>query len=124
MTYALSTHWNHFFRSRRQLGTDLDWGEQWTGVFTPILHAHHVQTVLDLGCGTGNDVLRLARRGLAVVGLDYSIEALSQAAAKATPHSCFVLADMAAGLPFPSACFDAIMSNVAMHMFMDICYEY
>jgi hypothetical protein len=56
MTYAPSTYWNHFFRSRRQAGADLDWGEQWTAVFGPILQAYRVQTVLDLGCGSGNDV--------------------------------------------------------------------
>jgi SAM-dependent methyltransferase len=119
MTYAPSTHWDHFFHSHRQLGTDLDWGEQWTGAFNPLLHAHHVQTLLDLGCGTGNDVRRLAQHGLVVVGLDYSQEALTQAAAKAAPHSCFVRADMAFSLPFPDVCFDAVMSNVAIHMFND-----
>jgi SAM-dependent methyltransferase len=119
MTYAPSTYWDHFFRSRHQAGTDLDWGEQWTAVFGPILQAHGVQRLLDLGCGSGNDVRRLADLGLAVVGLDYSRAALSHAAAIASPYTRFVLADMAAGLPFPSACFDAVMANVAIHMFGD-----
>ena len=119
MTYAPSTYWDHFFRSRRQAGTDLDWGDQWTAVFGPILHAYHVQTVLDLGCGSGNDVRHFAHLGLAVVGLDYSKEALTYAAAKPSPSAYFVLADMAAGLPFPAACFDAVMANVAIHMFSD-----
>lgn len=120
MTYAPSTYWDHFFRSRRQAEADLDWGEQWTAVFGPILQAYRAQTLLDLGCGSGNDVRRLAHLGLAVVGLDYSKEALSHAAATTSPYARFVLADMAAGLPFGAACFDAVMANVAIHMFNDV----
>jgi len=119
MTYAPSTYWYRLFRTHRQFGTDLDWGEQWTGAFVPILEEYHVRTILDLGCGTGNDVLRLAQRGFAVVGLDYSRAALMQASRKAAPYAAFVLADMAASLPFRDACFDAVMSNVAIHMFND-----
>ena len=108
-----------FFRSRHQAGADLDWGEQWTAVFGPILHAYRVRTLLDLGCGSGNDVRRFAHLGLTVVGLDYFKAALTYAAAKPSPSARFVLADIAAGLPFPAACFDAVMANVSIHMFSD-----
>jgi len=64
-------------------------------------------------------VLRLAQRGFAVVGLDYSWTALAQASMKTAPPAAFVLADMAASLPFRHASFDAVMSNVAVHMFSD-----
>ena len=119
MQYASSTHWDQVFRTYRHLGEDLDWGEQWTGAFAPILHAHHVQNLLDLGCGTGNDVLRLTQHGYTVVGLDHSREALHQAATKAASRAAFLVADMAAPLPLADACFDAVMSNVAMHFFDD-----
>ncbi len=42
-----------------------------------------VHTVLDLGCGTGNHALRMARRGYAVTGIDLSAEMLRRAHAKA-----------------------------------------
>jgi SAM-dependent methyltransferase len=119
MTYARSTYWDHFFHRRRQAGTDLDWGDQWTAVFGPILQAYRVQTLLDLGCGSGNDVRRLAQLGFAVVGLDYAKAALNYAATKAGPSARFVCADMAAGLPFRAACLDAVMANVSIHMFSD-----
>ena len=106
-------------RTFRQHGEDLDWGEQWTGAFAPILHTHHVQHLLDLGCGTGNDVLRLTQHGYTVVGLDHSREAIQQAATKAASRAAFLVADMAAPLPLADACFDAVMSNVAMHFFDD-----
>jgi len=41
-----------------------------------------VQSVLDLGCGTGNHAIPLARRGYEVVGLDYSASMLAQARRK------------------------------------------
>jgi len=41
-----------------------------------------VRSVIDLGCGTGNHALRLARRGYNVTGLDISAEMLRKAYAK------------------------------------------
>ena len=120
MQYAPATHWDQVFRTRRHLGDDLDWGDQWTGAFAPILHTSQVHTILDLGCGTGNDVMRLAQHGYTVVGLDYSREALHHAATKAASRAALLVADMAAPLPFAEACFDAVMSNVALHMFDDV----
>lgn len=117
--YAPSTHWDQVFQKLRQAGTDLDWQEQWVAAFAPILETCQVQLLLDLGCGTGNDVARLARNGYPVIGLDYSREAIRQAATKAVGGTAFVVADMATLLPFADAAFDAIMSNVAMHMFDD-----
>lgn len=42
-----------------------------------------VQSVLDLGCGTGNHLLPLARRGYSVAGVDVSRDMLANAQAKA-----------------------------------------
>ena len=42
-----------------------------------------VQTILDLGCGTGSHALLLARRGYQVTGVDRSQEMLAQARQKA-----------------------------------------
>jgi SAM-dependent methyltransferase len=43
-----------------------------------------IRTVLDLGCGTGNHALPLARRGFSVTGVDRSPGMLEQAAKKAS----------------------------------------
>ena len=80
-----------------------------------------MQHLLDLGCGTGNDVLRLTQHGYTVVGLDHSREAVQHATTKAASRAAFLVADMAAPLPLADACFDAVMSNVAMHSFDDAC---
>jgi SAM-dependent methyltransferase len=119
MSYAPADHWNQYHYKNHQEGQDLDWGDQWTGPFIEVLSRANVSTVLDLGCGTGNDVLRLARAGFHVTGFDYSKEAVWQAQRKAGSSAAFIVADMARPLPFPDEFFDAVMPNVAAHMFSD-----
>jgi SAM-dependent methyltransferase len=57
-----------------------------------------VRSVLDLGCGTGNHAIPLARRGYRVVGVDRSAGMLERARHKATEkignESEFVLGDL------------------------------
>jgi len=117
MRYTSAAHWNRVFRNLQRAGTDLDWGDQWTEAFAPVFHAHQVRRLLDLGCGTGNDTLRLVREGFTAIGLDFSREAIQQATTKADTLATFLVADMAASFPFRNGSFDAVMSNVALHMF-------
>ena len=120
MSYAPSAYWDEVFQRLHQTGSDLDWRQHWTGAFVETLHSHAVKNVLDLGCGTGNDVMRLAQAGFQVTGLDFSIEALQQASRKVPAPGRFVLADIAQPLPFAPSSFEAVMSNVAIHMFSDV----
>lgn len=78
-----------------------------------------MRTILELGCGTGNDAARLAGEGYAVTAVDLSGEAISQAQAKFGSVASFLVADITQRLPFPDGGFDAVMSSVAMHMFPD-----
>ena len=72
-----------------------------------------------MGCGSGNDAGRLAREGFGVTALDFSTEAIEQARGKYGASVHFMVADMGLRLPFVDAAFDAVMSNVALHMFDD-----
>jgi SAM-dependent methyltransferase len=119
VTYAGADFWDQFFRQRRELGNDLDWGGLWTEPFLLPLQEAGVRTVLELGCGTGNDAARLAGEGYSVTAIDLSGEAIGQARARFGSMARFMVADIAQPLPFPSGDFDAVMSNVAMHMFPD-----
>jgi SAM-dependent methyltransferase len=83
-----------------------------------VLRAAGARRVVDLGCGSGNDVVRLRAQGFVVVGLDFSGEAVTQATAK-VGRNVFVVADVARPLPFATSSLDAVMSNVALHMFSD-----
>jgi SAM-dependent methyltransferase len=119
VTYAGAEFWDRFFRQRRESGHDLDWGGLWTGPFLVPLREAGVRTILELGCGTGNDAARLAGEGYSVTAVDLSGEAIKQARARFGSMVRFAVADIAQRLPFTDGGFDAVMSNVALHMFPD-----
>ena len=119
MRYADAGHWDDYFRRLRDAGDDLDWGRRWLDPFLPPLRALEGRTVLELGCGSGNDAARLAHEGFTVTALDFSAVAIAQASAKCNSSVNLLVADMAEPLPFSNESFDAVMSNVALHMFDD-----
>jgi SAM-dependent methyltransferase len=119
MAHADAEFWDQFFCQRRESGEDLDWGGVWTGPFLAPLRQAGVRTILELGCGTGNDAARLAAEGYSVTAIDVSSEAIGQAQAKYGSLARFLVADITQQLAFPDGSFDAVMSNVAMHMFPD-----
>jgi SAM-dependent methyltransferase len=119
MAYAGAEFWDGFFRQRRESGDDLDWEGLWTAPFLAPLREAQVGSILELGCGTGNDAARLADEGYSVSAIDVSGEAIGQAQARFGEMVNFMVADMTQRLPFPDGAFDAVMSNVAMHMFPD-----
>lgn len=113
MPYADSTVWDRRFEREG----DLDWGGLWTDSFIALLRQSGCERVLDLGCGTGSDVTRLAAAGFRLSGLDFSGKAIAWARSKAIPGAEFTEADMAEALPYSDDHFDAVFSNVALHMF-------
>jgi SAM-dependent methyltransferase len=119
VAYAGAEFWDQFFRQRRESGDDLDWAGLWTRPFLAPLREAGVRTVLELGCGTGNDAARLAGEGYSVTGVDVSGEAIGRAQARFGSMARFLTADVTLRLPFPDGSFDAVMSNVALHMFPD-----
>ena len=119
MASAGALFWDQYFRGLREAGDDLDWEGRWTEPFLAPLREAGTRTILELGCGTGNDAARLAREGYAVTAIDLSAEAIERAQATFGARASFLVADMAAPLPFRDSSFDAVMSNVALHMFPD-----
>jgi SAM-dependent methyltransferase len=119
VTYSGAEFWDQFFRQRLESGDDLDWGGLWTGPFLAPLREAGVRTILELGCGTGSDAARLAGEGYSVTAIDLSGEAIGQATARFGSMARFMVADMTQQLTFADGGFDAVMSNVAMHMFPD-----
>lgn len=78
---------------------------------------HAGDRVLDLGCGTGEDVLWLARRGIRALGIDASPRMIGLARAKAAQAALplgaeptFEVADVATG-HLPDGPFDLALAN-------------
>ena len=76
------------FAERAAAGLDVHGEAHFVAALTPT-------SVLDAGCGTGRVAIELARRGIAVVGIDRDPEMLARARAKA-PDLDWRLADLAA----------------------------
>ncbi|MDF5730791.1 MAG: class I SAM-dependent methyltransferase [Rhizonema sp. PD38] len=80
-----------------------------------------VGIIHNLTFSTDADCRHALPEGL-VTGMDFSNEAVRLGRLKAQKLGLdvqFVVADMAKHLPFNCAAFDAVMSNVALHMFSD-----
>ena len=78
-------------------------------------------TVLDVGCGTGENALYLAERGFAATGIDGAPTAIEKARAKAKRRALevrFELAD-ALDLSVPAGQFDTVIDSGLFHVFSD-----
>jgi SAM-dependent methyltransferase len=121
MKHASSGYWDEYFAGRKRAGTDLDWGGRWTEPFLPWPRSAHAEKVLELGCGTGNDAMRLAALGFEVTATDFSPEAIATASARFADRGiAFEIVDVTERLPFTDGQFDAVMANVSLHMFSDV----
>jgi SAM-dependent methyltransferase len=76
---------------------------------------------LDVGCGTGENALFLAQRGLEVLGVDASVRAIEKARAKAEQRAVrirFLVAD-ALDLAALGESFDTVIDSGLLHSFSD-----
>jgi 2-polyprenyl-3-methyl-5-hydroxy-6-metoxy-1,4-benzoquinol methylase len=83
--------------------------------------AYRGQTLLDVGCGLGNDLSRFARGGAVVTGIDLSPRAIELATRNFTQrglHGQFHVMNGEA-LEFPDASFDVVYCHTVLHFTPD-----
>ncbi len=81
-----------------------------------------VRAALDVGCGTGELVVKLARRypGARIVGVDISAAMLRQARQKDHGAAAVELLEGSVyTLPFPDASFDLVTNTISSHFYRD-----
>lgn len=82
------------------------------------------QAVLELGCGGGDLVLELARRGISVTGIDLSPERIARASEASESHGLanrtrFVADDLSTAV-LPRRAFDCVVAHDALHHVMGL----
>jgi len=71
---------------------------------------------LELGCGTGIFLEKVAPAGARIVGLDLSADLLAKARARlAGAPNVLLLRGNAEQMPFPSSCFDVVYGSSVLH---------
>ncbi|HUK19525.1 MAG TPA: class I SAM-dependent methyltransferase [Bryobacteraceae bacterium] len=103
----MSQQWNAGLY-QQSYGFVWQFGQELIGMLAP----QAGETILDVGCGTGQLTAAIARSGAAVVGIDLSPAMVGQARAN-FPSLCFRVEDVRA-LPYDGE-FDAVFSNAALH---------
>jgi SAM-dependent methyltransferase len=76
--------------------------------------AHRGERVLEIGCGTGCDLLQFAKHGALAVGIDVTPTHLELATLRVGQMASVVPAD-ATALPFPDESFDYVYSHGVLH---------
>ena len=79
-------------------------------------------SLLDLGCGRGDDSVHFAQRGCTVTAIDISsanIDYAKEAAGKAGVTLKALQHDLTQTLPFNNASFDAVYAHLSLHYFDD-----
>jgi len=121
-TYGPPDFWAGWHQRDVEQGWSATNACKWMVCFLPYLESAGAHRILDLGCGRGLDALELSRRGYAVEASDYCESAIEAAEARAKEEGLtvrFRVADAADPLDYPSGSFDAVMSNMVVHMFPD-----
>lgn len=75
---------------------------------------HSGQAILEIGCGTGCDLLQFARHGAIATGVDVTAKHLEMARARVGSHAKVIEAS-AADLPFADNSFDYVYSHGVLH---------
>lgn len=90
----------------------------WPGVLAALPELEGA-TVLDLGCGVGDQAAELAARGARVIGFDANAELIEAARARAIPGAEFRTGDLRA-LPDPGVVADGLWCGFAAAYFPDL----
>ena len=89
--------------------------DDWLDSFYDIIEKCET-SIIDLGCGSGNDTLYLIKNGKKVISLDYS-EIAIQKIKENIPETTTVLHDISKPLPFEKNSAEIVISDLSLHYF-------
>ena len=108
-------YWNNVYTSikNNEITYDL-----WLDKYMDILEKSKDTSIIDLGCGSGNDSVYLNERNYKVISCDYSTEALN-IIKKNIKNSNIVEMDLTREFPFEDAMAEIIIADLSLHYFND-----
>ncbi|MBI3033012.1 class I SAM-dependent methyltransferase [Candidatus Woesearchaeota archaeon] len=85
-----------------------------------LIKVKNCKTLIDIGCGLGQDALYFSRQGLDVTAVDFSEQAIKKLKEKANKkHNITFLCQDIKKLSFPENSFDCIYAHLSLHYFDD-----
>lgn len=113
--YTDTDQWEQIFRRDGRIFLEpAKFITQWTG----LLKERGVESILDIGCGTGRHLVHMSKFGFHSVGLDNSPTALLLAREwllKEGLEADLLISDMRLPLPFKNDSFGAVISTQVIH---------
>ena len=76
--------------------------------YITILKQHHIKTALDIGCGSGDALIKMEANGICATGIDLSGEMITKATAQGANAKQLNIADMHEEFDAATAMFDVI----------------
>jgi len=99
--------------------------EEYEKLYQQLFQEHYDQegqTILDLGCGTGNNSIRLAKLGFSVTGIDISSKSIQVAERKAREENIDIIfrVEDAEAMTFKPNTFDICFCGAILHHFQNL----
>jgi len=114
------TFWNSRFKRRKRIGEPTPFAKK----VLPLILKKKYKKILDLGCGDGRDTIFFSNKGLDVIAVDFSKNAIknleSELRKKGIKNAKCEVIDICKDLKlFKNNSFDAIYSHLSLHYFRD-----
>lgn len=106
-------YWDQIFAGQKAESVHYD---LWLEPYKERLQRTGGRPILDLGCGSGNNTLYVAERGLPVIACDRSVEALKRVNER-LPEVPAVRLDLRERLPFNDGFASAVIADLCLHYF-------
>src|SRR5579884_171496 len=111
-------HWEGIYRSDRQ-GAEANTPTEFAAEVLSLLPRG--TTIVELGCGKGNDAAYFAQHGYSVLAIDFSQTAIQQNRERYRhlPTLTFQVANIGQPFPWESSSFGAVYARLSLHYFPD-----
>ena len=109
----MKNQWDEIYKKKKYGYYDLEKPYSGISKIISVLKKRKCRNVLDLGCGSGRNLVTLGKAGFNVYGLDYSKKGISSARIllmKKSLDAKLSVADAFSSLPYPDNFFDAVIS--------------